>query len=300
MRRSLVAGSVGIVLAALVSGGCARLLARSLLSRHSAGQRASSSLRGEESVIGGISVSIWNPKGETGPAPLVLFSHGFHGSSNQSKFLTSALADHGYLVVAPEHSDSSMYRHGAITDGLGEFKQGSTWTDRSHEDRVKDFRKLIGAMKADPHWSRAVDWKKVAIVGHSLGGYTALGIGGAWPTWRIADVKAVIALSPFCAPYVQHKTLSHLQAPVMYQGGTRDFGITPTVIKGGAAFDSTPSPAYYVELEGAGHFAWTDLNRRYQPSIVHYCEAFLDRYLRGDITADLTEKEPDVSLLRKK
>jgi len=87
---------------------------------------------------------------------------------------------------------------------------------------------------------------------------------------------------------------------VMYQGGTRDFGITPTVIKGGAAFDKTPSPTYYVELNGAGHFAWTDLNRRYADTVDYYCTAFFDRYLKGAPDSPLHVKRDDVSRLMTK
>jgi hypothetical protein len=45
----------------------------------------------------------------------------------------------------------------------------------------------------------------------------------------------------------------------MYQGGTRDIGITPSLKKSGGCYPKTAAPAYLVEFEGAGHFAWTDL-----------------------------------------
>src|SRR5437868_6381620 len=46
--------------------------------------------------IAGLKVSVWKPA-QPGPAPLVIFSHGFTGSSTQSMFLMKALAEHGYL-----------------------------------------------------------------------------------------------------------------------------------------------------------------------------------------------------------
>jgi len=36
------------------------------------------------------------------------------------------------------------------------------------------------------------------------------------------------------------------------------------------ALDKTSKPKFYVEFEGAGHFAWTDWNRRYQTAIEAY------------------------------
>src|SRR5580658_8829925 len=44
---------------------------------------------GEDIQIGGLKVSLWRPAG-AGPFPLVIFSHGFHGSSRQSVFLMKA------------------------------------------------------------------------------------------------------------------------------------------------------------------------------------------------------------------
>jgi predicted dienelactone hydrolase len=72
-----------------------------------------------------------------------------------------------------------------------------------------------------------------------------------------------------------------MNIPVMYQGGTRDFGVTPMVKKQGGAYDQSSKPRYYVELDGAGHFAWTDLNRAYIASIDAYSVAFFDAYLKG-------------------
>src|SRR5262245_45916714 len=54
---------------------------------------------GAESVsIAGLRASVWRPR-TRGRAPLVIFSHGFHGSSLQSTFLMTALAADGYLVI---------------------------------------------------------------------------------------------------------------------------------------------------------------------------------------------------------
>jgi hypothetical protein len=66
----------------------------------------------------------------------------------------------------------------------------------------------------------------------------------------------------------------------MYQGGPLDFGVTPTIKRFNGAYELTSSPKYYVEFEGAGHFAWTDLNPIFQPIINQYSLAFFDRYLK--------------------
>ncbi|HKF25924.1 MAG TPA: hypothetical protein VKB24_08105, partial [Candidatus Acidoferrum sp.] len=116
---------------------------------------------------------------------------------------------------------------------------------------------------------------------HSLGGYTALGLAGGWSSWKDPRFKAVLALSPYCSPFLAGRRLAEIGIPVMYQGGTRDSGITPTLKKTAGAYEQTKKPKFYVELDGAGHLAWTDLNRAYASSIDAYSVAFFDASLKG-------------------
>jgi hypothetical protein len=51
-------------------------------------------------------------------------------------------------------------------------------------------------------------------------------------------------------------------------------GITPALRKAMGAYDLSPMPKYYVELKGAGHFAWTDLRHTFHDPIVAYSLAF--------------------------
>jgi len=215
-----------------------------------------------------------------------------------------ALADDGYLVVAPDHRDGTRFgsrsRRSSTGKPIPSFASPADWSDATFRDRADDIKSLLEAMKADTVWSKQVDWSRIALAGHSLGGYTVLGLAGAWPSWKLPGVKAVLALSPFCSPFVEKGSLGAMSVPVMYQGGTFDFGITPFIVKGKGAFDLTSAPACYVELNGAGHFAWTDLNPAYRESICFYCTAFLDRYVKGDRSADPLLRRKDVSAIRSK
>jgi predicted dienelactone hydrolase len=86
----------------------------------------------------------------------------------------TALASAGYLVVAPNHRDAT---------GNG----GS---------------------------ARWIDWQRFGLIGHSLGGYTVLGLGGVWPSWKLDGVKAVLALSPYVQPFLVRRTPAGLGAPI--------------------------------------------------------------------------------------
>jgi len=265
------------------------------------GREAPPILGCEKVQIGGLKLAVWRPKNQEGQAPLVIFSHGFKGVNTQTVFLMKALAAAGYLVMAPNHKDATT--GGNMSDKPDEdFKKAGTWSAATYKDRGDDIKHLLAALHKDHEWNAKIDWSKVALAGHSLGGYTALACAGAWPSWKLPEVKAVLALSPYAQPFVLHGSLDKLGVPVMYQGGTMDVGITPFVKRPGGAFSKTSSPAYFVEFSKAGHFFWTGFNRDVskQELIDRYCLAFLNKYLRGESTETLDQRLDGVSELQKK
>ena len=251
--------------------------------------------------IGGLSVTVWSQENAGNPRPTVIFSHGFHGCATQSRFLMEGLADAGYLVIAPNHRDATCAGGEATWMGRPDlpFQQPEGWNDTTYRDRADDIRRLLDALRSDDRWRTQIDWDRLALAGHSLGGYTVLGLAGAWPSWKLAGIKAVLALSPYTKPFDSHHTLATLAVPVMYQGGTRDVGITPELHKSMGSYDQTSRPKYYLELDGAGHFAWTNVNTESHRSIVAYSLAFLDHYVKNEPAGGLlTQKMSDVAIYR--
>jgi predicted dienelactone hydrolase len=243
--------------------------------------------------IAGRHVAMWKPAGAAPPKgyPVVLFSHGFVGCSVQSVFLTEGLARAGYFVLAPDHRDAAcgQSHDGRIFERLSTirsqepFHDPSTWSEATYRDRGADLEAILDTILKNKSFQGVpIDAGRIGLAGHSLGGYTVLALAGAWPSWKDRRVKAVLALSPYCTPFIAKGDLGHLDVPVMYQGGTLDFGITPFVRRAGGAYDLTSSPKYFVELDGAGHFAWTNLNRSYQSVINEYAITFFDQYLKGE------------------
>ena len=66
------------------------------------------------------------------------------------------------------------------------------------------------------------------------------------------------------------------------------------------AYDQSPTPKYYVEFDGAGHFAWTDVGlASAHPDIIAYSVAFLDLYVKREpVDPKLTQVLPGVAVLR--
>jgi predicted dienelactone hydrolase len=256
----------------------------------------------DSAKLGDLEVAVWSQRADANlKQPVIIFSHGFHGCATQSRFLMEAFASSGFLVFAPNHRDATC------NDGKGSwftkaeipFRNPDRWTDKTYLNRGDDIRRLIGAIERDDRFRFHADMSRLGFAGHSLGGYTVLGLAGAWPNWKMRGVKAVLALSPYSQPYIVHRTLAGLSAPVMYQGGTRDFGVTPAVQKTAGAYDQSPEPKYFVEFDKAGHFAWADIGITAHEEIVVYSVAFMNHYVKGESEKQpLTKKTPGVAVMR--
>lgn len=237
------------------------------------------------------------PSGACGkPVPLVVFSHGDLGCGLQSVALTEELARHGYVVAAPDHADAllchiagpPLKQQRAPQPNL--FKP-ETWSAATFADRRADLEATIDGLLSNKEFRQVIDPQNIGAAGHSLGGYTVIGMAGGWPAWTEPRIKAVLALSPYVMPFQVSKTLASIRVPLMYQGGTLDIGITPFLQGPAGAFHAANPPAYFVELKNAGHFAWVNCgNARTTASclaskinfrlIDDYGIGFFDRYLK--------------------
>lgn len=253
-------------------------------------------------------VEIWLPpefQSSEKKWPLIVFSHGFGGCSRQSQFLTSYLADHGYIVVAPDHEDENCRQRsegmasrlqpmkaGQMNRPEKPFRNPQSWSDKTEADRRDDVLFAVASLLDDRMYKNYVDTDHMGLVGHSLGGYTVMGIAGAWLSWKDKRFKAVVALSPYLGPFLSARTIGRIDIPIMYQGGTRDFDITPAIKKAGGAYNQTRAPKYFIELSNANHFAWTQMENDYQGIINRTVLAFFDRYLK-DAKTDILPGSKD-------
>jgi predicted dienelactone hydrolase len=255
------------------------------------------------------------PVANCGRYPLVIFSHGFTGCGTQSVFFTEELARHGYIVVAPDHNDAlcrvDQPRGPLHFDAETPFGNPGAWSENSYLDRKGDLEQVLLEMLTDPDFSPCIDPTRIGGAGHSLGGYSIMGLAGGWSSWRDGRLRAVLLFSPYAAPFLFRQTVGNIRIPVMYQGGTRDLGITPSLKRPGGAYDSSNSPKYFVEFNQAGHLDFSvqacrefttvaECNQKSEKArlINSYGIAFFDRYLAQKPGSELDKKQPGVVELR--
>src|SRR5476649_172049 len=101
-----------------------------------------------------------------GAHPLVVISHGFGGNWRNQLWLAADLVRQGYIVAAPNHP-------GTTTADQRPAQAAQLWR------RPGDVSRAIDRVLAQPERYGAVAAGRIAVIGHSLGGWTALEAAGA-------------------------------------------------------------------------------------------------------------------------
>jgi dienelactone hydrolase len=237
-----------------------------------------------------LNVEFWYPRDADEAAahtyPLVVFSHGAFGIRSSNESLYHELASHGYVVAAIDHPYQALY----ATDVSG----STTWIDRGYMGevlaenaradrqrsyafyrqwmaiRTGDINFVLDYILADARNGNAgtvynlVDPAKIGVMGHSIGGSAALGIG------RLrADVSAVIALeSPFMGDitgvengeFVFSKAVYPVPVLNVYSDASWEHLCAwPQYAANCALLTGTVPTAFNVHITGVGHLGLTDL-----------------------------------------
>lgn len=213
-----------------------------------------------------------------GRFPLLAFSHGNSGMRRQSTFLTTHLASWGFVVVAPDHAGNTF----AEMQGLDEERRKSVHLE-ARRNRPRDLRAAIDAVvnlelpsplsSSRPKPRRRtkggleggsfrglpdIDTRRIGILGHSFGGWTALKM-------PLIDsrVAAVCALAPAAEPFVGRKAFEPGELPfsrnvaALLIAGLDD--VLVDVDKSvRTLFDRINEPRRFIGIEGADHFHFCD------------------------------------------
>ena len=102
----------------------------------------------------------------SGKYPVILLSHGLGGNLRAlGGWLGAALAQHGAIVVAVNHPNSTV----------GDF---DILKGLQHWTRVQDLVVALDFVEHDPRFATHIDTTHIYAAGFSYGGWTALSIGG--------------------------------------------------------------------------------------------------------------------------
>ncbi len=185
--------------------------------------------------------------------PVMVFSHGLGGVRWQSPFFVEHLASHGFLVVAVDHTGSTL----TDTDFalLGEVAM------RRPLDVAAAFDGAVSAYPdcVDPDAGYAVS-------GHSFGGYTAFAVAGAElndptnggaPTTRGDDrAWAMVALAPWDGSGVISDGTRLVDIPAMVLTGRQD-ETTPLLMVRRLWNAIEVAPRAFGIIDNAGHYTFS-------------------------------------------
>lgn len=125
-----------------------------------------------------IEATIYVPQGLTKPAQVIVISHGLASNRDTFAYLAKHLVSYGYAVAVLEHPGTGGKDFGAFLAGLGRIPNL-----REAYLRPLDLKYLLDDLerqsKVAPSLIGQIDVQNVGLVGHSLGGYTVLALGGA-------------------------------------------------------------------------------------------------------------------------
>lgn len=226
--------------------------------------------------------------------PLIVLSHGYGGSWRNLSWLAESLARQGYIVAAPDHPGTTTFDRNPV--------QAALFWERPH-----DLSRVIDTLTQTPSLAGKVDFRHIAAIGHSLGGWTVMASSGAQfsvtqflqdchvqgqpfvcslanelgittnnalrtgQTMRDPRIKAVISLDLGLARGFTPESLSTLPIPVLIMGADSNINDLPTALESGYIASHLPlQSSHYVVIPKATHFSFM---QRCKPDAMPLLEA---------------------------
>jgi predicted dienelactone hydrolase len=185
---------------------------------------------------------------EGAPYPLVIFSHGLGSVRDQSTFLTTHLASHGYVVAAPTYPLSNMAAPG-----------GQTMADQPAQAGDVGFLldTFVGlSMEAGHLLEGGIDADRIGLTGHSNGGGTTL-IATYDQQLRDPRIKAAVPMSgPGC--FYQPGYYTDVDVPLLVLHGDADLFVD-FAGHAQAIFDRANPQKSLVRVLAGNHMGFSDM-----------------------------------------
>lgn len=186
-----------------------------------------------------------------GKFPLIIISHGNGGSHLLYRTISTHLSKNGYIVAMLEH--------------YGNNRNNNTLenTTENLETRPRHVSLTIDLLLSDKFFNENILQNKIGVVGHSMGGYTALALAGGVPRTKegvvikvLADVriKAIVLLAPGTGWFFN--SLEKVTIPILMLTAEHD-PITPKW-NAEIVLNYVPdkSKVTFIEVKNAGHYSF--------------------------------------------
>lgn len=217
--------------------------------------------------------------------PLVVVSHGFGGNWRNQAWLATTLVRAGYIVAAINHPGTTSRDLEPATGAL-------LW------QRAGDISHVISELEGHALWSGHIDRENITVIGHSLGGWTALEVAGArmdadkmtrdcenHPDLAACDVvrdfaigkttaertklaqdmrdpriKRVVSLDLGLARGFSEDSLAHINIPVLIIAAGSPTPKVPSELESRYLFDHLPAKFREISVfKNAAHFSFLQL-----------------------------------------
>ncbi|MCY7483962.1 alpha/beta hydrolase family protein [Paenibacillus alvei] len=195
-----------------------------------------------------------------GTFPLVLISHGTGSTPFAYRMLAQHLARNGFIVGLPEHPFNN--RNDNSLEG----------TMQNLANRPRHIRMAIDCFFENEGFAEKIIPNDVSVIGHSLGGYTALAAAGGEPTsfphespdgqpQRIEvtpdpRIQSLVLLAPASVWFQSEEALRMINIPILMLDAEKD-PFTPAfhaqIIMNGVA---DRDKVQYRTVQNAGHFSF--------------------------------------------
>lgn len=225
--------------------------------------------------------------------PLVILSHGYAANRRFLTYLARHLASYGLTVVALEHPGSNI---DILSDTELTLNPATLLPPEELLNRPRDISFLLDELSQLNHNSPSLqdqlNTNNVTVIGHSLGGYTALALAGGEldlaavrrfcrqvtplgrspADWlqcaganlphshlRLRDerVSRAIALNPLTSHLFGEDGLNRINIPTLIFSSSKD-AITPTLTNQLKPFAQLSGEKYLLTAIGATHMSVTD------------------------------------------